>query len=673
MNNDKNKLSAGKPELLLPAGSPEAFMAALEGGADAIYLGLQNFNARGRAKNFQISNLPALLEKAASYNAKIYLTLNTLIKNNELTKLMEYLTILQDYPPAAVIIQDWGVYYLLQKYFSRLKIHASTQMGNHNSLDCQFAKAQHFQRVILARELTLDELNGIAANSKIELEIFAHGALCYSFSGSCLFSSWTGGMSANRGQCKQPCRHLFKAESQTERWFSMKDLELIEYLPELIRLGIKAIKIEGRMRSADYVYTVAKAYRLALDHPEKLEEAKQLLLDDGGRDKTDWFFSGQSSFSTTGNSFTGKGIGTVVSNTDGYLGILLVEALKSGIYLRFQSESDSNSDAIQVNKIYTKQQDGLIESKHAEAGQTVYLKAQVENLALNSIVYQTRHISSSSWNYKPETTPIDIPDANAIQQKLGLLRKQVISATLPKLPELYFRINDTVWINYLKEQTPAVVFYPVGEMVEQTSGLLLIPELPYFISEHALPEVQKQVQKLLQANIKNFCLSRLSQTIWFKEYPKVKLFTSEKVYCLNDAALAQLKQSGISQWILPLENDFPNLLSSGNREGIVPVYFHPALYYSRQDVFAGEELHLSHDKQNLIYHHDKQMVTLTPEQAVCNFSFYPRLLEKGYKRFVIDLTNMKPDKDLLHKLIEHLRQGKNLDGTKRFNMKQGLW
>lgn len=662
-----------KPELLLPAGSPEAFIAALEGGADAIYLGLQNFNARGRAKNFQINNLPSLLNKAADYKAKIYLTLNTLIKNNELTRLLEYLTILQDYPPAAIIIQDWGVYYLLRKYFPNFKVHTSTQMGNHNSLDCQFAAKQHFQRVILARELTLDELSSMASKSKVELEIFTHGALCYSFSGSCLFSSWAGGMSANRGQCKQPCRHHFSAGSKTERWFSMKDLELIEYLPELTRLGIKAIKIEGRMRSADYVYTVAKAYRLALDHPEKLEEARQQLLDDGGRDKTSWFFAGDSSFSTTGNSFTGKGIGTIVSNTGGYLGIELFEILKPGTYLRFQTEDDLNSEAVFVDKIYTKQQEELSELAIAESGQTIYFKTKVENLPLGSIVYKTKHICSTRWKYKPETTPIPVPDSNAIQQKLGLLRKLVISAAMPKLPELYFRINDTAWIHYIREQTPAVIFYPIGNEIEQISGLLLIPELPYFISESVLPKVHEQVQTLLKANIKNFCLSRLSQTQWFKEYPKVRLFSSEKVYCLNDAALIQLQQTGISQWILPLENDFPNLLQSNNREGIVPLYFHPTLFYSRQDVFAKQEMHLNHNKQKLKYQIGDNMVNIVPEQATCNFSFYPRLLEKGYRRFLIDLSEVKPDTDFLSDLMTHLQQGKNLEGTQRFNMKQGLW
>jgi putative protease len=661
-----------KPELLLPAGSPEAFIAALEGGADAVYLGLQNFNARGRAKNFQITNLPALVKTAASYKAKIYLTLNTLIKNNELTKLLEYLTILQDYSPAAIIIQDWGVYYFLQKYFPRLNIHASTQMGNHNSLDCQYAYRQHFQRVILARELSLAELTTIAEQSQIELEIFAHGALCYSFSGSCLFSSWAGGMSANRGQCKQPCRHQFVAENTAERWFSMKDFELIGYLPELTKLGIKAVKIEGRMRSADYVNTVARAYRMALDYPERLAEAKQMLLEDGGRDKTDWFFPGKSTFSTTGNSFTGKGIGTIISNKDGYIGIELIETLKAGTYLRFQTTEDMDSEALQADKIYIKKEDKLIETTNTEAGQTIYLKAQLDNLPLNSIVYQTKHISTSKWNYKPETTKIPFPDEAKIRHRLGLLYKQVASEPLTKHTELYFRIDDPAWLPLLKEIKTEGIFCPLEAEIVQTYGVYLIPELPFFVSEADLPDVQIRVKQLLENNIRTFCLSRLSQSIWFLQQSKAKLFTSEKVYCLNDAAIAQVKQAGILQWVLPLENDFPNLISSKNREGIVPLYFHPGLFYSRQDVF-NKEMHLAHDKQKLVYRQDAKMVTVSPEQAVCNFSFYPRLVDKSYRRFLIDLSGVEPDSGFLQNLMQHLEQGKNIEGTKRFNMKQGLW
>ena len=195
-----------KPELLLPAGNVEAFHGAMEGGADAVYLGLREFNARERASNFTPEQLQSILKYTGNQGKKVYLTLNTVIKNEELPRLIELLSILSQTSIAAVIIQDWGVYHLLRNYFPKLKIHASTQMQNHNSLGAAFSERMGFERIILARELMLDEIKNVRENSNIELEAFTHGALCYSMSGACLFSSYLGGSGANRGLCAQPCR-----------------------------------------------------------------------------------------------------------------------------------------------------------------------------------------------------------------------------------------------------------------------------------------------------------------------------------------------------------------------------------------------------------------------------------------------------------------------------------
>ena len=179
-----------KPELLLPAGNIEAFFAALEGGADAIYLGLKQFNARGRAANFLPAQLTTMAKIAAEKGVKLYVTLNTVIKNSELPELLDTLFFLSKTKIAAVIIQDWGSYHLIKKYFPGLVFHASTQMANHNSAGVNFSAKMGFERVILARELTLDELELTMKKAKTEVEIFIHGALCYSFSGMCLFSSY---------------------------------------------------------------------------------------------------------------------------------------------------------------------------------------------------------------------------------------------------------------------------------------------------------------------------------------------------------------------------------------------------------------------------------------------------------------------------------------------------
>jgi len=172
------------PELLLPAGNPEAFHAAVEGGADAVYLGLRKFNARGNAGNFAPNQLQALLKESQSRHIKVYLTLNTLIKNVELDELLDTLYLISQTTISALIIQDLGVLYLLRKYFPDMNKFASTQMGVHNSKGCNFFQKLDFSRIILARELTFQEITNITNRAQIELELFSHGALCYSFSGN---------------------------------------------------------------------------------------------------------------------------------------------------------------------------------------------------------------------------------------------------------------------------------------------------------------------------------------------------------------------------------------------------------------------------------------------------------------------------------------------------------
>lgn len=160
------------PELLLPAGHPEAFFAAIKGGADAVYLGMKEFNARERAFNFNPHQLGAALEKARQHNIRIYVTLNTLIKNNELAELLKSLELLENLQPDAVIIQDWGVYHLIKKQFRKLNLHGSTQMGNHNSAGAEFPYKKGFERIILVRELTIPELRELSDKSPIQLEYF---------------------------------------------------------------------------------------------------------------------------------------------------------------------------------------------------------------------------------------------------------------------------------------------------------------------------------------------------------------------------------------------------------------------------------------------------------------------------------------------------------------------
>ena len=287
------KQPARNMELLAPAGTIEAFEAAVESGADAIYIGAPTFNARALARHFSLAEVAAMIDHAHKNRVKVYLAMNSLMKEEEIGKAVEELAALEALKADALIVQDLGISYLARKFFPGLRLHASTLMGAHNSLNVRQFAEMGFKRVVLAREMTLAEIGQFHKQCPVELEVFVHGALCFAYSGLCLFSSYLGGKSGLRGRCVQPCRRRYtwggkgrSLGSPAGYLFSMNDLAGLELIPQLRQAGVSSLKIEGRMRSAQYVGSVVKAYRLALDNPATpavLAEAKELLEQAMGR------------------------------------------------------------------------------------------------------------------------------------------------------------------------------------------------------------------------------------------------------------------------------------------------------------------------------------------------------------------------------------------------------
>lgn len=296
--------TATLPELLAPAGSPGALRAAVSAGADAVYLSGRRFGARKSAANFSDEEIPDAVRFCHAHGVRVYVTVNTLVHDRELADVAEHLVRLYSAGADAVLVQDTGVASLAREIVPGLELHASTQMTVHNTGGVLQAAKDGFSRVVLARELPLGEIRTIAEMTKATgtgLEVFAHGALCYSYSGQCLLSSLIGGRSGNRGTCAQPCRkpyelvtgdrdrygrpdHLKTVALQDRYLLSPKDLCTYRYLPELVRSPVAALKIEGRMRSPEYVAVVVSTYRRALDaiasgswKPDPLAERDLLL------------------------------------------------------------------------------------------------------------------------------------------------------------------------------------------------------------------------------------------------------------------------------------------------------------------------------------------------------------------------------------------------------------
>lgn len=257
-----------KVEILSPAGSYESLKAAIAAGADAVYIGGTRFGARAYANNLTEEELLEAIDYVHLHGRKIYLTINTLLKEHELyNELYDYLLPYYKQGIDAVIVQDIGVLTYIKEQFPDLPIHASTQMTITNVLGAQFLKSLGAERIVTAREMQLSEIEEIAKNTDVEIESFVHGALCYCYSGQCLYSSLIGGRSGNRGQCAQPCRLPYRTDNQkdTQYVLSLKDICTLEYIPELVEAGIDSFKIEGRMKKPEYVALVTAMYRKYVD------------------------------------------------------------------------------------------------------------------------------------------------------------------------------------------------------------------------------------------------------------------------------------------------------------------------------------------------------------------------------------------------------------------------
>lgn len=259
-----------KVEVLAPAGSMESLYAAINKGADAIYLGGNKFSARAYASNFDNDNMIKAIDYAHSYNIKVYVTLNTILKENEIEDAVKYVGFLYEIGVDALIIQDVGLLKRIREEFKDFELHASTQLTVHNGQAALYFKDKGFHRIVLSRELSLDEIRYISKDLAIETEMFVHGALCISYSGQCLMSSIIGGRSGNRGRCAQPCRmeYTLKGEKTGEKrgyLLSPKDMCTIEDVNEVINTGTYSLKIEGRMKRAEYVAGVVDNYRKAVD------------------------------------------------------------------------------------------------------------------------------------------------------------------------------------------------------------------------------------------------------------------------------------------------------------------------------------------------------------------------------------------------------------------------
>lgn len=357
-------------EILAPVGSIDALHAAVENGANSVYLGGKLFSARQNALNFDNEELKAAVEYAHLRNVRVYVTVNILLDNKELNQVVDYIIFLYNIGVDAVIVQDIGLARVIKNLLPDFEIHGSTQMTINNYKGVEFLEELGLDRVVLARELAVDDIKFIKSNTNIGLEGFIHGALCVSYSGQCLMSSIIGGRSGNRGQCAQPCRMPYTIinnsngeeinEEYTKKYLiSPKDLNTIDYLEDIIESGVTALKIEGRMKRPEYVAVIVDAYRKAIDSLDQkgvavneLDKKNMARIFNRGFTKG-FIMKDEGNRFVSYNKPNNRGIyiGKVIKTDNQYIHILLEDDLHKGDGIEIDYDSDKNP-GMSADKIY---------------------------------------------------------------------------------------------------------------------------------------------------------------------------------------------------------------------------------------------------------------------------------------------------------------------------------
>jgi len=593
-------------ELLAPAGSPEALDAAIGEGADAVYLGLKDFNARLRSANFTYAQFESALRSLHKMGKKVYVTVNTVFEQREADRMYQFLKYLANQGPDALIVQDFGVVAMARAEFPSLRLHASTQMNIASARGANALSRHGVSRVVLARELSLEEIKSVKNETNLELEVFVHGALCISVSGLCLFSSFLGGKSANRGMCTQACRRLYhRAEDENGYYFSPNDLQLLERVPQLATAGVSALKIEGRMKSASYVGTVVSAYRLVVDViasgdendiQRSIERGQEILRNDFARPKTRYFFGGLTKTATqdgeianNGTSENTEGIDWLNPAQDGGTGISLGTILKvkgSGderralvcpprwltISVRDSVRIHHSDDSGRVSHklTFAKEDDGhsgyWISAPEGDIGDHVYL-IQIKEMTKRYAPIINKAVGGKGPGR--EKTPF--PQIQ-IRQRENRGKHSKNAETFPEglyiavsRPEDFYIVQSSrpqrVMLalsaknaKYLLDDNKLPLPFKPADII-----LTLEPWFPQDIAGYENGIMAEEIKLLTEKGYVQYVLNNPGHFSLFRDYENVKLIAGPWLYMFNSWALSFVSSLGADGFISPLENNRQNL------------------------------------------------------------------------------------------------------------------
>jgi putative protease len=682
-----------KPELLAPAGSVASFVAAVENGADAVYLGLKRFSARQYADNFTLPELKGALEIARERDVKVYPAFNSLVKESELKDLFRMISDVAEFDPHGLIISDLGLLRLLRKYFPQIPLHASTLMGIYNLDGHRVLKNLGFSRAVLPRELGISEIRALVNASPLECELFVHGALCFSISGLCLFSSYYGGRSSLRGGCTQPCRRLYQNAGKKSPFFSLPDLRMAPLMEILRDFKLSAIKIEGRMKGPDYVGDVVKAYRLLIDAPsEDFEEAfkeASILLDSVPERPQGLFFQEESS-PKPAHTVSGTKIGFFEKDTGVYGYAQLDGALKLHDRLRISYFKGEEGTSVKVKGIF---KDSLKTEAltTAEKGENVYLELSSKANELRSgVIYKTssgsvENMYSKSQLFKriKNTTLSPSSAKNQKERPKFPLDSQKIKGYGSKNQAIWIQLSDLLLLREILSLKPKKIIIPLNmEMIHEYGRFVKKnPRLPNVIWQ--IPEIhfgkddiklQDAIKALRRYKSPEFMVSNLGDILKIREeFPKTHIYTDYHLGVMNHLSQETLKDLGISVPSLSLELDEESisLLLNASYQGGLNLYLtgRPPLFTSRARVQLKRGPILSPKGERFF-----EVKTGSAFQLISEKRFFmPYLRMPTHKdiNFILDLRFEKKPTQLIKKLTNSLYRGLPLYGP-QFNFKQGL-
>ena len=624
-----------KAELLAPAGSYEGLQAVVKAGADAVYIGGSMFGARAYANNPQQDEMLEAIDYAHIHGKQIYLTVNTLLKNKELYgQLYDYLAPYYQQGIDAVIVQDLGVLSFLKKEFPNLSIHASTQMAVTGARGAELLKEAGVSRIVTARELSLKEIYEIYQKTGMEIESFVHGALCYCYSGMCLFSSMLGGRSGNRGRCAQPCRlpyTAYKDKQQISRedqsyLLSPKDMCTIDILPEILQAGVYSLKIEGRMKRPEYAAGVTSIYRKYLDlyekNPKNYEvtaEDKQMLLDLYQRDGFNQGYY---------HSHNGKEMIAVVNQKEqnkkqkitGKRNEVLFEQLKKE-YLDTKKQEKINGNFILIvnspaildldfQDIHIQVMGETVEEAVKQPLSADRVEKQMRKTGQTPFVFDTLEIMTDEAGFLPMQSINELR-----RQGLEELQKEILKKYRRELPERTQK--NRVKNSETSEKMP--VFYASVETREQLEAVLEEKDiqgvychismfdkkqlwkeafetmyqvhkrekefylaLPYMLRDGQLMDMEQEFLKMAE-QCEGFLVRNLEELGYLSKLGLLeKAVTDYSVYTFNDNAKNTLDEWGVMRTTVPLELNGKEIHARDNEKSEMIIYGYYPMMISAQ-------------------------------------------------------------------------------------------